>query len=265
MARGAYPQPPTNIMTVISRLAAACFIIALPVFLITTNVRILASEVRFYERGFREYGAAEVTGLPLSELDRAAREIIEYFENDATTLRIIVNEGGQEVSLFTPRETHHMEDVKGLIRVVYRAQEISLAFILTYVVAAFLWTRERSLRSLARLSLLGVGAGFAIVAVLGALALSGFEEFWRQFHEIAFSNDLWQLNPATDRLIQMFPEPFWEEATYIVAIMTLAEVALIVGVASAYLFATRQRRQPARRAAVPDSVVAGVVSNEGQN
>lgn len=249
-------------MNVISRLAAACFVIALPVFLMTTNVRILASEVRFYERGFREYGAAEATGLPLSELDRAAREIIHYFENDAETLRVIVNEDGEETSLFNARETEHMVDVKNLIRLVYRVQEVSLAFILTYVVAAFLWTRERSLRSLAKLSLLGVAAGFVVVTVIGALALSGFEEFWRQFHLIVFTNDLWQLNPATDRLIQMFPEPFWEEATYIVALLTLAEAALIVAIAGAYLVFSRQRQPNPAPGRVPESIATGVVSRE---
>lgn len=253
-------------MTLISRLAAACFVIALPVFLITSNVRILASEVRFYERGFREYDAVGRTGLPLSELDRAAREIIDYFENDVETLRIVVNDNGEELSLFTPKETQHMEDVKWLIRVVYRAQEISMAFVITYVVAAFLWTGELSLRNLAKLSLLGVAAGFAIIAILGALALSGFDEFWRQFHEIAFTNDLWQLDPDTDRLIQMFPEPFWEEATYIVAVLTLVEVTLIVAISAAYLFATRARRQPEAPEALPDSVVPAIASpNEGPN
>jgi len=253
-------------MTVISRLAAACFIIALPVFLMTTNVRILASEVRFYERGFREYGAAEATGQPLAELDRAAREIIDYFENDATTLRIIVNENGEETSLFNPKETEHMKSVKGLMRLVFRVQEISLAFILSYVVATFLWTRERSLRNLAKLSLLGVAAGFVVVAFVGVFALSDFDELWRQFHLIAFTDNLWQLNPDTDHLIQMFPEPFWEEATYIVAVLTLAEAILVTAIAVAYLFASRQRRQPDASERLPDSVVTGVVSsNEGSN
>jgi hypothetical protein len=70
--------------------AAALYVLALPVFLVTSNVRFLAGEVRFYERGFREYGAVEATGLPLPELDRAAEEIVDYFEDDADTLRIVV-------------------------------------------------------------------------------------------------------------------------------------------------------------------------------
>ena len=253
-------------MNAISRIAAACFIIALPIFLITSNVRILASEVRFYERGFREYDAPEATGLPLSELDRAAREIIDYFENDTETIRIVVNDNGEELSLFNAKETEHMEDVKWLMRVVYRVQEISMAFVLSYVVAVFLWTGERSLRSLAKLSLAGVAAGCAIVATLGALALAGFDQFWRQFHEIAFRNDLWQLDPDTDRLIQMFPEPFWEEATYIVALLTLAEVTLIVAISAAYLLASRTRPQPQAPEPMPDVVVPAVASpTDGPN
>ena len=59
----------------LSRIAAVAFVIALPVFLVTTNVRYLAGEQRFYERGFRVHDADLTTGLPLSELDRAAGEI----------------------------------------------------------------------------------------------------------------------------------------------------------------------------------------------
>jgi integral membrane protein (TIGR01906 family) len=211
------------------RLASALFVVALPVFLVTTNVRFLTGEVRFYERGFRVHDADAATGLPLDELDRAAREIIDYFENDAETLRIVVDDNGEEVALFNQRETDHMEDVKALMQAVFRANEVSLAYVLAFTAGVFLWAGQGSLRKLAWLSLGGVGLGAAVVALVGVLALvGGFESTWDRFHEIAFTNDFWQLNPATDRLIQMFPEPFWAEATFIVGALTIAEALAIV-------------------------------------
>src|SRR5688572_2018954 len=101
-----------------ARLATALFVIALPVFLVTTNVRVLASEVRFYEEGFRRHDADVATGIEMAELDRAARKIAEYFSNDASTLRIVVIEDGEETALFDTRETQHMEDVKVLMQAV---------------------------------------------------------------------------------------------------------------------------------------------------
>jgi integral membrane protein (TIGR01906 family) len=225
-------------MAWVSRVAAACFVVALPILLITTNVRFLAGEVRFYERGFRAHDAERTTGVTLPELDRSAREIVNYFENDASTLRIVVKEDGEEVALFNARETEHMKDVKWLMQLVFRVNEVTLAYVLTYVACAFLWA-GRSFRSLARQSLLGIGVGGLGVGVIGAFAIAGFDSTWRRFHELVFSNDLWKLNPATDRLIQMFPEAFWQEETLIVAALTAAEAVIVVGAALACLVLTR--------------------------
>jgi integral membrane protein (TIGR01906 family) len=225
----------------LSRVAAALFVVALPVFLVTTNVRFLAGEQRFYERGFREYEAEAATGLPLFELDRAAVEIINYFEDDAERLRIVVEEDGEEVALFNQRETDHMEDVKALLRLVFRANEVSLAYVLTYVIGVFVWAGQGSLRKLAGLSLGGVGLGFGVVGVVaGASLIGGFESTWERFHELAFTNDFWQLDPDTDRLIQMFPEEFWAEATFIVGALTVGEALAIVVAAVLCLLLVRE-------------------------
>ena len=236
-------------MVVVSRLAAACFIIFLPIFLITSNVRILASNADYYQHGFRKYQATQATGIPLADLDRAAGQIIDYFEDDSTSLRIIVSEDGQETSLFNARETEHMKDVKTLMRFVYRLNEVSLAIVLTYVGAVFLWSREKSLRTLAAQAIAGVGVGFAAIAAVGVFALTGFDQTWTRFHELVFSNDLWKLNPATDHLIQMFPEKFWQEATYLVGGLTLAEALVVVVTATAYLlFARGPKAKPTGKA-----------------
>ena len=105
-----------------------------------------------------------------------------------------------------------------------------------YVGAVVLWSRERSLRDRAKYSLMGVAVGVVVVGAIAAFALTGFDRAWTKFHEIAFRNDLWSLDPSRDRLIQMFPEPFWEEMTFLVAALTFAEVLLLVITATVYLF-----------------------------
>ena len=74
---------------------------------------------------------------------------------------------------------------------------------------------------------------------VGIVALVGFDGAWNQLHEVLFTNDLWLLDPRTDRLIQMFPETFWAEATFIVVGMALAEAVVLVGGAGGYLWFTR--------------------------
>ncbi len=246
-------------MSILARVAAAFFVLALPLFLVTTNVRVLASDAGFYKRGLRNHDAARTTGISLPQLDRASEEIVDYFQNDADILRILVSDGGEEASLFNARETEHMRDVKTLMRVVFRVNEGSLAFVLVYVTAVFLWARERSLRSLAWLGLGGVAAGVALVAAIGVAAITGgFDQTWDQFHQLVFANDFWRLNPETDHLIQMFPEPFWQNATVIAGALTAAEAVLVSALSGGYLFATRDREVPAnRRPGAPTRTASG--------
>lgn len=233
-------------MLIVSRFAAVLFVVALPVFLVTANVRFLASDIGYHKHGFREFDSERRTGLPLADVDRAGEEIIEYFEDDAETLRILVTVDGQETSLFNAKETDHMRDVKTLIRAVYRLNEVSLAIVLAYVACAVIWTGERTVAGLARLALAGVGLGVGVVGVVGVFALTGFDRAWTTFHEIAFRNDLWQLDPDTDRLIQMFPEEFWQEATFIAGGLTLVEVTLVVAASLAYLVFARDKNGAGR-------------------
>ena len=57
--------------------------------------------------------------------------------------------------------------------------------------------------------------GVLVIGAVGVMVAIGFESTWERFHELAFTNDLWLLNPRTDHLIQMFPEPFWQDMTFV--------------------------------------------------
>lgn len=232
------------------RIATVLYIFAVPVFLVTANVRFVAGDSWFSKNGFRRHHVDQTTHVSYPQLDAAADDITRYFEDDRSVLRIPVVIDGQETSLFNEKETDHMRDVKTLMRAVFRLNEISLAIALLYVGAVVLWARERSPRDLARYSLFGVGLGLAVVGVIGVFALTGFDAAWNRFHEIAFRNDLWVLDPRKDRLIQMFPEPFWQEMTYLVGALTLAEAFAVVATSSLYLVFGRARRStPARETA----------------
>ncbi len=48
----------------------------------------------------------------------------------------------------------------------------------------------------------------ALVVLVGVLSFIDFDGLWTRFHQIAFRNDLWQLDPSKDYLIMLFPKPF---------------------------------------------------------
>ena len=226
-------------MAFVRRFSALLFIIAIPVALLTTTIRVAVNEPRLYEYAADHYDTPATTGIERSELLRASGELRDYFNNDAETIFIRVQKDGAPISLFNERETLHMEDVKVLLQTSFRVQEAAVLFALAYIVAVFIWAGERSMRTLARqIVLSGLISGTIIVA-LGVAVTIGFHRVSDQFHVIAFNNDFWQLNPNRDRLIQMFPEAFWEDITVWIGLATLAEVGVLAGVAALYLRLTR--------------------------
>ena len=90
-------------------LASVIFVIALPIALLTTNIRLLANAPLVYDYAFDRYDASETTGLARADLDACGRELREYFNNGERTYHCEVTENGLPTSIFSARETAHAE------------------------------------------------------------------------------------------------------------------------------------------------------------
>ncbi len=210
-------------------IATVLFLLAVPLFLVLTNVRVAASEPRVYDYAYSEHDGVTRTGIDRSQLDRATDEIVDYFRSgtDAQLLETRVIVDGEVRALFNQRETLHMRDVKNLFQIAFRTHEVAFVYILVYIVAVVLWSRERTLRDLAQQLMI---AGCATVAILGIAAiglLMGFESAFEQFHMLSFNNDFWRLNPDTSYLVRMFPLDFWFEVTLAVGVLTVIQGFLV--------------------------------------
>jgi len=230
-------------MGFVRMLASILFILALPIALVTTNVRLLANAPLVYDYSFDRYDAEQRTGLARTELDGTASALRDYFNNGEPTFYHTVTEDGLPASVFNARETRHMEDVKGLFVLANRVQEIAVVYVLAYVVGFFIWARDGHVRQLAMQCLAGLGLGLLAVGGIGVVAAFGFEAAWGRFHTLVFTNDFWRLNPRTDHLIQMFPEPFWRDMTILLGAMSAAEALIIAAISGVYLMSTRGERR----------------------
>jgi integral membrane protein (TIGR01906 family) len=217
--------------------AAALFILSIPLLLVLTNVRIAATDVHVYQYSFRHYDVAPVTGVSLPELDQAARDIVAYFETSprSALLDVRVEQNGEQVPLFNQKEVLHMRDVRNLFQSVFHLQELAFVYAVGYVVAVFIWSRERSLRRLARLATIAGALTALLLAVSAIAVMVGFDQLFTEFHVISFANDFWQLDPARDHLIQMFPQGFWFDVTLGVVVMTVLEGGLLAAAGMGYL------------------------------
>jgi integral membrane protein (TIGR01906 family) len=234
-------------------LATALFVLALPVALVTTNIRLLINAPAVYDYAFDRYDAESSTGIARAELDDVGGGLREYFRNGEKTFYQTVTEDGLPTPIFNAEETRHLEDVKSLVVKLNRAQEVSLVYVLAYVVAFFIWARDGNVRQLCGQTLVGLSLGVFAAAATGLVAVTGFDAAWDRFHDVFFANDFWQLNPRTDHLIQMFPEPFWRDMTVFLGALSAVEALLIGAASTVYLLGTRSERRQLGRSVELDS------------
>jgi len=108
-------------------------------------------------------------------------------------------------------------------------------FILISLTISFTTFRNDPLRKIAvdvrSASLTGIG----LLAILATLIFTGFDSAFYKFHQLMFTNDLWILNEANDRLLQMYPIDFWYWVTLRLAVATTFLIALMFGLSQLYL------------------------------
>lgn len=214
--------PQVNIVRII---AQWLFILCLPVLLLTASVSLAANTSALYHYGFEKYDVGETTGLTGSELEEVADGLIGYFNSGEEYISLTVTKNGESFEVFNEREVMHLKDVKGLFRLVYILLLGTGIYALAYLAVSLLWWRDRRLwRGLFGGGVLTLG----LMAVVGIMVAVDFNWFFYNFHLISFANDLWQLNPATDYLIMLFPQGFWFDAAVFCAAAT-AFGAVVLG------------------------------------
>ncbi len=213
------------------------FVLLLPLLIIGTSLRGLITDRDFMLSGFRDSQVAATTGLDDPQLQRIADAFVAYFQAPPGQIQMQVTAFGQSRPLFNDKEVAHMEDVQALIQFFLRMQIIAAAAVIVRLVFAFFV--DRSVVPLGRDMLLSTGLMIALIVLVAVLSLLDFDALWTRFHQIAFRNDLWLLDPSTDYLIMLFPEPFWFAATIRMATSVAVQTALVVLVGLGLLLSPR--------------------------
>jgi len=199
-------------------ISTICFIISIPVFLVSTDLRLAVNDVRLYEYGFSKYDVSLNTGIPDDELRDIALEIIEYYNSDEEFL---------DVDIYGEREMLHMKDVKGLVRLDYTVQMFTLGYIALYIIVGFIVKRGMFWKNLVSGLFWGSWLGISLIIVIGLWAIIDFNTLFYLFHLLSFSNELWQLSQS-DQLLLMFPQGFFMEAALFVAGAVILQSLLIL-------------------------------------
>lgn len=208
------------------------FVFCLPLLLISAGLAGAFNSLWLYKFGFDKYDISQKTGIAEVELEKAARGLISYFNSDDEDISVSIIKDGQPFTLFNEREVAHLRDVKELVRLDYRVLLASLLYALVFTgLSLFRW---RNWRPLARGAMWGGSLTLALMAVLRVVTLFNFDQFFRQFHLLSFTNDLWLLDPSKDYLLMLFPGGFWYDATQFIALGVGTAAVLVTGLAWAF-------------------------------
>jgi integral membrane protein (TIGR01906 family) len=136
------------------------------------------------------------------DLQVISNNLADYLENKKDNLIFEITYEGEKREAFNSREIHHMVDVKNIYVQLSYLKLISLLMIIGIIV----FNRKKYLFHAMYYS---AGLSFGFSVILGIIISINFNKAFIFFHEIAFSNDLWLLDPRTDLLINLLPLSFF--------------------------------------------------------
>jgi integral membrane protein (TIGR01906 family) len=218
--------------SVLTGLATAIVIVAV------TIIPFLSPQWVAFDQGRAQ--AEAWTGYRTDELRVATDAIVAdlVFGGDFT-----VQVNGQPV--LNDRERAHMVDVRS----VFRGLWILAAASVVVLVAASRRADRRATWRAVRSGAIGLSIGVVIAGVVGLFA---FDQLFEAFHEVFFPPGSYLFDPATDRLVQLFPFAFWDETAMVVGVAMLIVCAVVAVVAGRRAAAYKTRASSHDLAAVPE-------------
>lgn len=149
--------------------------------------------------------------------------------------------------VLTDAERAHMRDVRGVFAGFFAVGTLAIAVLLGSFWLSGKgrqgWTRRHAWRGV-RLGAAGLVLG---TVAAGVVALVAFDAAFEVFHRLFFTSGTYRFDPATSKLVQLFPDAFWSETAVAVG-------ALIVVLAGATAWIAGRR---GRATAVAGSAAGG--------
>ena len=182
---------------------------ALILVLLITAVEIAAySDMSYYDREYERLNVPQTVDMEPEDLRYVTKEMMSYLRGDREDLTVVTRVAGVEREFFNEREKAHMADCRVLFVGGIMLRRVALVILLAGM-CLLVWSKTRISSFLPRLIRRGILGMLAVVGILAALFAADFNRYFTIFHLIFFDNDLWILDPATDLLINIVPEPFW--------------------------------------------------------
>ncbi len=207
--------------------------ILLSIILLFISVEITVFNSNNYKKSFVKYNATEATGMDEENLQHVIEDILRYLKDNRKELdtRTIIR--GENRVVFGGREKLHMIDVKELFVKGRNFRNVSLVLFIIMVLF-FIKKDKHWKKSISNTLLYTSVINIAFLIILLVLMKTDFNRYFNYFHIIFFDNDLWELDPNTSILVQMFPEGFFYD-TAVKIVFYFVTLLIVLGLSGLYL------------------------------
>jgi integral membrane protein (TIGR01906 family) len=158
-------------------------------------------------------------------------------------------------TVLNERERGHMRDVRGVFIGFFAAALILAAAALAIAARRPGTDRARTWEAVRN----GAVTLIVVLVVGGVVSVVAFDALFSTFHQLFFAGGSYTFDPATERLVQLFPFTFWQEtaiAVGVVCIVLASAVAWLAGQRAAHAVETRTAAATITSTAVPPGEVA---------
>ncbi len=169
--------------------------------------------------GLETGGSAAHLGVPPEVARRASELSVEELLIGPGSFTFAVTPGGPP--FYGPAEAAHMQNVRVVVYGFF-------GLVLMGAIAVVLSTRRMSRPHALRAVRLGATGLVLVFAAIGIGLVVAFDALFTLFHRIVFPGGGWQFDPATQRIVQLYPTSFWEFAAGTLAGLSVAIALLVI-------------------------------------
>lgn len=174
--------------------------------------------------------SAGISEEDLIKLDKLLADALAG-HSDALFSPMLMEVNGRLEAPFDERELLHMRDCVELFALARRVMITSAVAGILLLGCGFWRTEEK--RRFRRAVWLGSLLAIVLPGALAAWAVLDFNAAFNFFHEMLFTNLLWQLNPTTDLLIRICPASMFMNMGVRIGVMSVIWTLVLPSVATA--------------------------------
>ena len=229
-------------MKIAKLILALCFSVCFIFILLISAFEIGAySDFGWYKREYEKYGVCDDLEMEIDDVMTVTKEMMSYLKGKRQDLVVKTVVDGEEREFFNDREKAHMKDVQVLFVGGIRLRRMAFGVLVaTILILSLMKVNVKQL--LAKAYLIGFGAFAGAIVLLGILISKNFYPYFKLFHEIFFTNDLWLLDWNTDLLIRMLPEGFFFDMAFRIGTILLV-LLVIFAVISIFLMRKKDKNK----------------------